>query len=91
VHRRRRPDLALELYPYLRNLRDVPLSVIQSTRDNYLPADAARALFGTDTPIRQLHAIEARNHSFAGARQALYATLRSSLAWLHRIGRRPMH
>lgn len=91
VHRRRRPDLALELYPYLRNLRDVPLSVIQSTRDSYLPADAARTLFGSDTPVRQFHAIEARNHSFAGARQAMYATLRSSLAWLHRIGRRPTH
>jgi fermentation-respiration switch protein FrsA (DUF1100 family) len=90
VHRRRRPDLALELYPYLRNLRNVPLSVIQSTRDHYLPAAAARELFGTDTPIRQFHAVEARNHSFAGARQTLYATLRSSLAWLNRLDRRPM-
>jgi type IV secretory pathway VirJ component len=87
VHRRRRPVAALELYTYLPQLRDVPLSVIQSTRDNYLPARDARALFGDDTPRRTLHAIEARNHSFAGARPLLYSTLRASLAWVARIGR----
>jgi hypothetical protein len=81
---------ALELYPYIPQLGDVPLSVIQSTRDNYLPADAARELFGADTPRRVLHAVDARNHSFSGARDVLYSTLRSSLAWVERIGRRPV-
>jgi hypothetical protein len=87
VRRRRRPMVAFDLYGYLPQLGDVPLSVIQSTRDNYLPASDARALFGDDTPRRVLHAIDARNHSFAGARPLLYATLRTSLAWVERIGR----
>jgi hypothetical protein len=89
VHRRLVPDVALELYTYLPRLGDVPLSVIQSTRDNYLPADDARELFGHDTPVRRFHAIDARNHSFGGARPELYATLRSSLDWVDRLGRRP--
>lgn len=89
VHHRRRPDEAMELYAYLPQLGDVPLSVIQSTRDNYLAADTARGLFGDDTPVRKFHAIEARNHSFGGSRQELYATLRSSLEWIDRLGRRP--
>ena len=90
VHRRRRPTAALDMYRYLPRLGDVPLSVIQSTRDNYLAADAARGLFGEDTALRTFHAIDARNHSFAGARPLLYATLHSSLAWVDRLGRRPV-
>jgi hypothetical protein len=82
VRRRRRPQVAFELYSYLPRLGDLPLAVIQSTRDNYMPADAARELFGADTDVRQFHAVDARNHSFAGARPQLYATLRQSLEWL---------
>ena len=87
VHHLREPMVALDLYHYLPQLGDVPLSVIQSTRDNYLPASDARELFGQDTPLRVFHAIDASNHSFAGARPALYSTLRTSLAWIERIGR----
>ena len=88
VHRRRRTTEALELYAYLPRLGDIPLSLIQSTGDNYVPADEARVMFGDDTPVRRFHAVEARNHSFSNARPALYATLRSSLAWLERVARR---
>jgi hypothetical protein len=80
---------ALELYAYLPRLRDVPLAVIQSTRDNYLAADAARVLFGEDTALRTFHAVDARDHSFAGSRPLLYSELRNSLAWVGRLGRRP--
>lgn len=83
--RRRRSSASLELYPYLPRLGDVPLSVIQSTRDTYLPAREARLLFGPDTARRALHAIDARNHSFGGARDALYAALRASLQWVQRV------
>jgi hypothetical protein len=63
----------------------LPVAVIQSTRDNYLPAEDARSLFGSDTDRRQFHAIDAKNHSFAGARPLLYETLRSSLEWVVRL------
>lgn len=88
VHRRRRATEALELYGYLPRLGDIPLSLIQSTGDNYVPADEARVMFGADTPVRTFHAVKARNHSFSNARPALYETLRSSLTWLERVGRR---
>jgi pimeloyl-ACP methyl ester carboxylesterase len=83
--RRRRQSTELEIYPYLPRLADLPVAVIQSTRDNYLPAEEARTLFGSDTDRRQFHAIEARNHSFAGARPLLYETLRSSIDWVERM------
>jgi len=89
VRRRRRPKVPLDLYGYLGRLGDVPLAVIQSTRDNYLNAADARQLFGSDTEVRQFHAIEAENHSFGGARPLLYETLRGALGWIEHILTRP--
>jgi fermentation-respiration switch protein FrsA (DUF1100 family) len=75
----------LELYDYLPSLGDIPISVIQSTHDNYLPAMAARALFGPDGARRQLHAIEARDHSFGGARPEMYDAVEASLEWIEHL------
>lgn len=74
----------VQVYEYLPRVGSVPLTVIQSTRDNYLPAESARALFGSDGPQRHLIAIDARNHSFGGARDRLYAALQSALDSLSR-------
>ncbi len=60
---RERTPVVIETYEYLPRLGAEPVSVIQSTHDSYLPADAARVLFGPDTERRQFHAIEARDHS----------------------------
>jgi Domain of unknown function (DUF4118) len=48
----------------------------------FLPATAARALFGPDGARRQLHAIEARDHSFGGARPEMYDAVEASLEWI---------
>lgn len=69
----------VQLYEYLPLLRELPITVIQSTNDNYLPASQARVLFGPDTASRHFVAVEARNHSFAGARDRLYQALRAAL------------
>jgi predicted alpha/beta hydrolase family esterase len=77
-------SLDLQTYEYLPNLDIVPLDVIQSTNDSYLPAAEARELFGRDTDHRRLIAIESRNHSFTDAREELYAAMEQSLQWLRR-------
>jgi pimeloyl-ACP methyl ester carboxylesterase len=82
VARRNRVRVMLDLYEYLPVLGTIPISVIQSTHDNYLPSQAARALFGEETDRRQFHEIESRNHSFSDARARLYETLHRSLDWL---------
>ena len=69
----------VQLYAYLPRLHDVPITVIQSTHDKYLPADQARVLFGPDTALRHFIAIDARNHSFAGARDQLYTAMHDAL------------
>jgi hypothetical protein len=85
-HPERAGDLVmLDNYAYLTRLGDLPLSIIQSTHDEYLPADRARELLGPDTALRQLHPIASKNHSFSDARSALYDQLRASLAWVSRV------
>jgi hypothetical protein len=72
----------VEVYDYLPRLAGMPIAVVQSTRDNYLPAAAARVLFGPDNPHRWFQGIEARNHSFGGARAQLYEAMDRSLTWI---------
>jgi hypothetical protein len=72
----------VEVYEYLPRLASIPIAVIQSTRDNYLPAADARALFGPDTPHRWFQSIQARNHSFGGARPQMYQAMQRSLDWI---------
>jgi pimeloyl-ACP methyl ester carboxylesterase len=79
--RAERPEMVAP-YEYLPRLERIPVAVIQSTRDNYLPAAGARELFGPDTPYRWLQPIQARNHSFGGARPQLYSAIRRALDWL---------
>jgi pimeloyl-ACP methyl ester carboxylesterase len=87
----RRELVEFQTYEFLDRLRSVPLVVIQSTNDSYLPAGAARELFGPDTALRRLYAIEASDHSFGGARQELYDRMASSLEWIRDAHPAPGH
>jgi fermentation-respiration switch protein FrsA (DUF1100 family) len=87
VHRRlrraRRGQLVmLETYRYLPQLGGLPVAVIQSTHDGYVPADEARRLFGPDTRSRELIAIPSDNHNFDGAVDQLYEQMERSLEWI---------
>jgi hypothetical protein len=55
----------------------------------YVSAVEARTLFGPDTDLRRLYAIQSRNHSFSDARAELYAAMRASLVWLTRLPSAP--
>jgi hypothetical protein len=75
---------ALEMarpYEYLGRIPS-PIALIQSTNDQYVPAARAAVQFGAESPIRRFYPIQARNHSFAGARDAMYRALRASLDWV---------
>jgi hypothetical protein len=72
----------LDTYEYLPRLRTLALSIIQSTHDDYLPAEEARRLIGPDSALRQLRPIASKNHSFSDARTQLYAQMQTALAWV---------
>jgi fermentation-respiration switch protein FrsA (DUF1100 family) len=73
-------------YDQLTRLDRLPVAVIQSTQDYNLPAAQARQLFGPDDDRRRFHAIRAGNHTFAGARDALYEQARVALEWIVACG-----
>jgi dienelactone hydrolase len=83
----RRPAIPVivELYEYLPLLGAMPVAVVQSTRDSYLPADAAARLFGPDTETRRFRPIDARNHTFGGARREMYDALKGSVEWIETL------
>lgn len=72
----------VEMYNYLPRLGPLPVTVVQSTRDSYVPAAEARDLFGPDTPYRWLQPVESRNHSFGGGRPQLYAAIARGVGWI---------
>lgn len=82
LRRRSRQLVMLQTYSYLPQLGDLPVAVIQSTHDDYVPAAEARELFGEDTPDRELVAIDARDHNFGGALDQLYDEMQRSIAWI---------
>lgn len=72
----------LRPYDLLPDLAPLPLVVIQSTHDSYLPANEARRLFGPDSEHRRLFPIAASSHTFKDARDALFEQARVSLEWI---------
>lgn len=69
-------------YRLLPAVEALPVAVIQSTRDRYVPAADARPLFGHDSSSRRLVVIDSDGHTFGGARDQLLDSLRSSLEWI---------
>ncbi len=78
----RRQRVEIQTYSYLNRLTVFPVTVIQSTHDRYLGAEAARKLFGPDTELRRLRAVEAANHSFRNGCPSLYAEAERALKWM---------
>jgi hypothetical protein len=72
----------LETYRCLPSLGDTRVAVVQSTHDEYVPAEEARELFGPDTSSRRLRAVASENHSFDGASRALNRELKRSFDWI---------
>lgn len=69
-------------YARVAEVEPLACAVIQATKDDYLPAAKARALFGADTPRRRLYAVEARNHRFSGGKPAFDAALIDAIRWI---------
>jgi fermentation-respiration switch protein FrsA (DUF1100 family) len=76
----------IQTYPALDLIRSVPLAVIQSTNDKYVPSKESRRLLGPDTPMRRLYEVEAKNHGFSGGRDALLRDLDDALRWIEKSG-----
>jgi hypothetical protein len=70
------------IYPLIPQMGSVPLAVIQSTRDNYVPSAESRELMGPDTATRRLIEVEAKDHSFGGSKDKMLSEVDAALEWI---------
>jgi pimeloyl-ACP methyl ester carboxylesterase len=75
-------EVMVDIEEYLPELGDLPLAVVQSAHDKYMPGPTARAVLGPDTPRRWLQIVDARNHNFSDARPEMYADVECALDWV---------
>jgi pimeloyl-ACP methyl ester carboxylesterase len=76
-------------YEALPRIGSLPVAVIQSTRDDFLPAAQAQQRFGPETSTRRFRAVDAADHSFGGKQSELIAEMRASLDWILQGPRNP--
>jgi hypothetical protein len=80
---------SIAMYPLLLRSRLPRAAVIQASDDGYLPAARARALFGPDSAMRRLVAIDARNHRFSGGEAMFAQALVEAVQWVSSRGGEP--
>lgn len=80
-----REHVVFDTYEKIPDVAPLPLSLIQSTHDDYLPASAARTLFGFESSCKGFFAVEAHNHRFSGGKTEFLHTLKESLTWISRM------
>ena len=78
----------IQTYPAIERLGSIPLAVIQSTNDSYVPSAESRRLLGPDTQTRRLYEVPAANHEFDGGHDALMRDLDDAIAWIRTAKRR---
>ena len=71
-----------QAYHGIERLGSVPLAVIQSTKDKYVPSAESRQLLGPDTPTRRLYEVPSSGHSFGGGEATMLKDLDDALAWI---------
>ncbi|HXG94541.1 MAG TPA: alpha/beta hydrolase [Blastocatellia bacterium] len=69
---------------YMPKVSPLPLLMIQSARDEYVPADEAKALFNQAKQPKRFALIQADDHRFDGNRDQFYRTLREGLEWINK-------
>jgi alpha-beta hydrolase superfamily lysophospholipase len=72
----------IQTYPAIDLFGAIPIAVIQSNGDSYVPGEEARRLFGPDTPTRRLYQVKASNHGFSGGRDEMLRDLVEALTWI---------
>jgi dienelactone hydrolase len=68
---------------YIHRVAPLRLWMIQSLKDEYVPLDKSRELFGAALEPKRFSAIEASNHRFEGNQKELYRLIEEGLVWLN--------
>ncbi len=74
---------------YVGKLAPIPLLMIQSTHDDFVPLETARAIFARAGDPKQLNILDSANHRFDGQRPAFWQALDRALAWFESLSKSP--
>ena len=66
---------------YMPQVAPLPLLMIHSTHDEFVPADEAKELFGAAHEPKRFALIEAQDHKFGGNKDEFFRVLREGLEW----------
>ena len=67
---------------YVSKIAPLPVFVIQSSRDEFIPQEDAEYVFVRTKRPKRFRLIHAHSHSFAGNREEFFAVLQHGLQWL---------
>jgi fermentation-respiration switch protein FrsA (DUF1100 family) len=73
---------AFSTLPYVPRVAPLPLMIIQSAKDRYVPEKDRDLLFSAAIQPRRRIFLHAGGHSFPGARKLFFKELRTGLQWL---------
>jgi type IV secretory pathway VirJ component len=71
-----------ESMAYMARIAPLPFASIQSTHDEFVPLETAKALFEAAKEPKQLHLISASNHRFSDKRDEVHMRLLDTLRWI---------
>lgn len=71
---------------YLPKIAPLPVFVIQSSGDQFIPNEEAEAMFVTTKRPKHFALIHANNHSFESNRDGFFAALQQGMQWIRRRG-----
>jgi alpha-beta hydrolase superfamily lysophospholipase len=76
---------------YVGRVAPLPLMMIQSTRDDFVPVAKAREIFARAQTPKQLVFVVALNHRFEGNRDAFWQAVDRALTWFDTLAAKPSH
>jgi type IV secretory pathway VirJ component len=76
------PEPLAQSMAFMSRIAPLPFVSIQSTRDEFVPLETARALFAAADEPKRLYLIDASNHRFSDRRDEVHARILESLRWI---------
>jgi len=68
---------------FMSEVAPMPLWMLQSTRDEYVPLSASKALFSAAQEPKRYFAVNAGNHRFGGNEAELFRLIQEGLEWMN--------
>jgi hypothetical protein len=77
----------MTITPHVSRVSPLPLILVQSTRDEFIPAAETKGLFAAAQEPKRMYSIDAKNHRFSDRQPELQRSLLDALEWIDGMDR----